>query len=97
MLPRCWSRSPRSISELQCENEALPLGEKPLCIPSLELFPGEHALLCHLSPIVQAHRYTNIGTALSPTSTVGMTAIGPGVSQVLFSQGHQCRSTKVRF
>ena len=39
---------------------------------------------------------TVVGTSLSSTLTVGMLAIGPGVSQALFSPGHQHRSTKVR-
>ena len=33
------------------------------------------------------------GTALGPTVTVGMLAVGPGVSQVLFSPDHLCIST----
>ena len=39
-------------------------------------------LLCGLT------KYTAVGTALSPTLTVGMLAIGPGGSQVFFSLGH---------
>ena len=37
-----------------------------------------------------------VGTALSPTLTMGMPATGPGISQALVSPGHQCRSTEVR-
>ena len=37
-----------------------------------------------------------VGTALGPTLTVGMPAHGPGVSQMLFSVGHQHRSSEVR-
>ena len=33
------------------------------------------------------------GTALGPTVTVGMLAIGPGVSQTLFSPDRLCVST----
>ena len=47
-------------------------------------------LLCELSD------YTVFGTALGPTLTIGMLAIGPGVSLKLFSPGHQHRSTEVR-
>ena len=46
-------------------------------------------LLCGLA------NYTVVGTAFSPTLTVDMPAVGPGVSQVLFSPGHQRRSTEV--
>ena len=37
-------------------------------------------------------RVTLIGTALDPTSTMGILAHGPGVSHMLFSPGHQHRS-----
>ena len=40
--------------------------------------------------------YSVFGTDLSPSLTVGMLAIRPGVSQALFSPGHQSRSTDVR-
>ncbi|XP_007469854.1 PREDICTED: disintegrin and metalloproteinase domain-containing protein 5-like, partial [Lipotes vexillifer] len=40
--------------------------------------------------------YTVVGTALGPTLTVGVPAVGPGVSRTLFSPGHQSRSTEVR-
>ena len=40
--------------------------------------------------------YTVVGAALGPTLTAGMLAIDPEVSQMLFSQVHQCRSTEVR-
>ena len=40
--------------------------------------------------------YTVAGTALRPTLTVGMPAIGPGVFQALFSPDYQHRSTEVR-
>ena len=42
-------------------------------------------------------KYIVAGTALGPTLTVGMPAIGPGDSQELFSPGYQHRSTEVRF
>ena len=38
---------------------------------------------------------TIVGTALSPTLTVGLSVIGPGMSQVLFSLGQQCISTEL--
>ena len=47
------------VSDLRCEVGgfgALPLGEKSLSIPPLEMFTCECALFCHLSPIVWAHR-----------------------------------------
>ena len=47
------------IYYLQCKVSrigALSLGEEPLNIHPLELPPCEGALLCHLSPIVQAHK-----------------------------------------
>ena len=47
-------------------------------------------LLCGLT------KYTVIGTTLCPTSTMDILAVGPGASQALFSQSHQCRSTEVR-
>ena len=76
---------------------ALPLGKKALSITPLELFT------CWVCSVVKlftccagSQKYTIVGTALSTTLTVGMLAIGPGVSQTLFSPGHQCRSTEVR-
>lgn len=39
----------------------IPTGREPLSIPLLELFPGECALLCHLSPT----KFTVEGTDLS--------------------------------
>ena len=46
-------------------------------------------------PFCGLTKYTVVGSALGPTLTVGMLAIGAGDSQVLFSPGHQCRSTEV--
>ena len=40
--------------------------------------------------------YAVVGTALGSTLTVSMLAIGPVVSQVLFSPGHQRRYTELR-
>ena len=40
--------------------------------------------------------YSAVVTALDPILTVGMLAIGPGASWVLFLPGHQHRSTGVR-
>lgn len=48
-------------------------------------------LLCKLSD------YSVVGTAFGPSLTVGLLAIGPDVSQMLFLPGHQHRSTEVRF
>ena len=74
----------------------LPLGEEPLSIPLLQLFTGECALsvTCHL--LCGLTKNTVGGTAFGPTSIMGILAIGPGVSQALFSQGHQHRSSEVR-
>ena len=47
-------------------------------------------------PLCELSDYTAVGTAYGPTLTMGMLAIGPGVSQTYFSPGHQCRSTEVR-
>ena len=47
-------------------------------------------------PLCKLPDYSVVGTALGPTLTVGMPAIGPGVSQTLFSPGHLCISTEVR-
>ena len=47
-------------------------------------------------PLCELSDYTVVGTALGHTLTMGMLAVGPGVSQTLFSPGHQHRSTEVR-
>ena len=47
-------------------------------------------------PLCELLDDTVVGTALRPTLSVVMQAIGPGVSQALFSSVHQCRSTEVR-
>ena len=56
------------------------------------------AVLCCVAfhPFCDLSDYTVVDTALGPALTVGMPAIGPGVSQTLFSPGHQRRSTEVR-
>ena len=38
-------------------------------------------------PLCEFSDYTVVGTALGPFLTVGIPAIGPGVSQTLFSPG----------
>ena len=55
-------------------------------------------VLCGVTfhPLCKLSDYTVVGTALGPTLTVGMLAIGPGVSQMLFSPGLQHGSTEVR-
>ena len=55
-------------------------------------------LLCCFTfhPLCKLSDYTVVGTALGPTLTVGILAVDPGVSQILFSPGHQCRSIEVR-
>ena len=57
---------------------ALPLGEKPLSIPPLEVFTCQCALLCPLLP--ELTKYNLVGGVLGPTLTVGMQATGPGDS-----------------
>ena len=47
-------------------------------------------------PLCELSDYTVVGSALGHTLTVGMPAVGPGVFQMLFSPGHQHRSTEVR-
>ena len=47
-------------------------------------------------PLCELTSYTVVGTALGHTLTVGVPAVGPGVSWTLFSPGHQSRSTEVR-
>ena len=47
-------------------------------------------------PFCELSDYTDVGMALNPTLTLHMPAVGPGVSQTLFSPGRQCRSTEVR-
>ena len=47
-------------------------------------------------PLCEFPDYSVVGTALGPTLLVGTLAIGPYVSQTLFSPCHQCRSTEVR-
>ena len=48
------------------------------------------------NPLCVLSGHTVVDTALGPTLTVGMLVIGPGVSQTLFSQGQQHRSTEFR-
>ena len=73
--------TPRSISELQCEVDgtgALPLREEPLSIPPLEWSTGACALLYCLACTMGFTKYTAVGTALGPASTIGMLEISPG-------------------
>ena len=73
---------------------AHPLGEKPLRIAPLGMFTSGCALCVTFMPCASS-RVTLVGTALGPTLTMGMMGHGPGVSQMLFSPGHQHRSTVV--
>lgn len=56
------------------------------------------SVLCCVTfhPLSVLISYSAVVTALDPILTVGMLAIGPGASWVLFLPGHQHRSTKVR-
>ena len=76
--------------------EALLLGEKPLNILPLELFPCQCVLLCPFCQLCGLTKYTLVGAALSPTLTVDMTSVGPSDPQVFFSPGHICTSAEVR-
>ena len=49
---------------------------------------------CH--PLCWLTKYTVVGTALGPPSTIGMPAISPCVPQALCSESHQHMSTEVR-
>ena len=57
------------------------------------------SMLCCVTfhPLCELTGYSVVGTALGPTLTMGLTAIGRSVSQALFSPGHQHRSAEVRF
>ena len=105
--PAVAVEAPRSVADLflSCVSdlwykigriEALPLGEKPLSIPPLQVFTCQCALLCPLLPVNELTKYNVVGGVLGPTLTVGMPAIGLGDSQALFSSGHWLRSTEVR-
>lgn len=55
MLPSCYYRVEAPRAELRRKVDwigAFPLGEEPLRLSLLELFTGECALWCRLSPIV---------------------------------------------
>ena len=65
------------------------MGEEDLSIPLLELF------MCQCS-LVWSHKVHVVGTALSSTSVIGMLAVDPGISQTLFSSGHQHRCVEIR-
>ena len=87
------------VSDLPCEVGrigVLPLGEKPLSIPPLEFSPVSMLCCVTFYLLCELTSYSLVGIALGPTLTMGMLAVVPGVSQALFSPGHQCRSTEVR-
>ena len=66
-------------------NGVLPLGQKTLSFPALELFTCKYILGCRFSPQWKTcwlKNYTVLGTDLSPKQ---LAAIGPDVSQALFS------------
>ena len=54
--------------------------------------PGSAFCAVTRHPSYGLTKYTVVGTALSPTSTVRMQAVSPGVPQALCSQSHQHRS-----
>ena len=53
-----------------------------------------HWWACSITSPIVGDQKSTVGTALGPPSTLGMPAVHPGVSQVLFSQGLQRRSKK---
>jgi len=66
-------------------NGVLLLGQKTLSFPALELFTCKYILGCRFSPQWKTcwlKNYTVLGTDLSPKQ---LAAIGPDVSQALFS------------
>ena len=96
LLPGWWSRCPQICFFtviLICGGGrwdwTTTPGEKPLRTAALGMFPSgcAHALC---EPHV-----TLVGTALGPTSTMGISAHGPGVPQ-MFSPSHQHRSGPVK-
>ena len=95
--PRCWSRCPQICFFpviLICGGGrwdwTTTPGEKPLRTAVLGMFPSRCAhALC------ESH-VTLVSTALGPTSTMGISAHGPGVLQMLFSPSHQHRSSEIR-
>ena len=56
-------------------------------------------LLCYVTfyLVFELLDYIVFGTALGPTLTMGLRAFGPGISQMLFSPGHQHSSTELKF
>lgn len=56
-------------------------------------------MLCCVTfhPLCEFPDHTTVGTALGPILMVGVSAIGPDISQVLFSPGHQHRYAEVRY
>ena len=74
---------------------AHPLGEKALSIAPLRMFTSVCAVCVSFTHCVTL-MWPCVGTALGPTLTLCMLAHGPGVSQMLFSEGHQHRSSEVR-
>lgn len=65
------------------------LGEEPLSIVSWSCSPVSVLCCVTFHPLCGFTKYTAVVAALSPTSAMGMSAIGPGASQALCSQGQQ--------
>ena len=55
-----------------------------------------NVLCCALLPVVWTHRCTVVGTALDPTLTVGVLAVGPGDVEALSSPATNRRYMKVK-
>ena len=91
LLPSCWRRSPRSISELWCEvgrTGALPLRKEPLSLLPPELSTGKCTLWRCLSPVVRAHKVHCCWHCPWPRVSHGNAGYLPGVPQAPCSQSH---------
>ena len=100
LLPICWSRGPQirflpvfwSVVSGRWD-WSTPTGREATEYSSSGA--AHLGVLCCVTfhPLCELSDYTVVGTALGHTLTVGMPAVGPAVSQLLFSPGHQHRST----
>ena len=59
-------------------------------------YPSAGAIHVSVFSLVWSHKVHVVGTALSSTSVIGMLAVDPGISQTLFSSGHQHRCVEIR-
>ena len=85
-------------SDLWCQAGGIgahPLGEKSLSITPLGVFTSGCALVPSLMRSASSH-VMRCWHCSGPHQTMGIMAHGPGVSQLLFSQGHHHRFSEVR-